>query len=85
MLLPLQGARFMFRVNPGRCPGLSAFGPSARACVWLYIWPPIYNYAHACFGHSLLPAPANATRYIITKKMLGLHHCKPNLIYERVL
>ena len=31
MLLPLQGAPSLCMVNPGRCPGLSAFGPSARA------------------------------------------------------
>ena len=29
-LLPLQGARFANIKNPGRCPGLRAFGPSAR-------------------------------------------------------
>ena len=29
-LLPLQGARFANIKNPGRCPGLRAFGSSAR-------------------------------------------------------
>ncbi len=29
-LLPLQGARFANIKNPGRCPGLRDFGPSAR-------------------------------------------------------
>ena len=41
MLLPLQGAPSLCMVNPGRCPGLGAFGP------WLSLRPPISNSARA--------------------------------------
>ena len=59
MLLPLQGARFMYRGNPGRCPGLGAFGPSARANNDIRSWFP--------FGRrfSIQSAHANAMAFAL--------------------
>ena len=51
MLLPFQGALTTDLENPGRCPGLGAFGPSARANndlrPWLSLRAPFFNSGRA--------------------------------------
>ena len=76
MLLPLQGALTIGRGNPGRCPGLGAFEPSARANNDIRSWFP-FSRRFPIWG-----APALVQRIcMILEPIIGIIHWVSAVVY----